>query len=734
MAKKRDMKEMITELISQKDRIRCIGIVAHIDHGKTTLSDSLVAAAGMLSTQVAGDARWLDFDEEEQKRGITINSGNVSMVHEVGGQEYLINLIDTPGHVDFGGEVTRAMRAVDGALVLVDAVEGAMPQTETVLRQALREKVKPILFINKTDRLITELKLTPQEMQQRFTKIIAKVNKLIERYAPPEYKKDWQVSVPHGTVGFGSAVDKWAVTVDIMKSSGIGFKEVLDAYAKGDISELQEKAKPHVAILDMVAKHLPSPVEAQKYRVPRIWRGDEDSEVGKAMIECRDDGPLMGIITKIVNDPHAGEVATVRIFSGRLKAGDTIALVGARSEERLQQVVFYKGPFRVTIDEMTAGNIAGIVGLKSAKAGETVADSLDVTPFEEIKHIFEPVVTKALEPESARDLPKLVEVLIKMSKEDPTFKVDINQETGEILISGMGELHLEIKEKFIERDWKVKVKTSPPIVVYRETVAGTAGPVEGKSPNKHNKLYMTVAPLEKPILDAIKNGDIPEGNIRKGKDQKTVEAFVAAGMKKDVARKVISVFNNNVIIDQTRGVIHLGEIMESVLEGFREIMTHGPLTFDKGTGIKVLINDAKLHEDSIHRGPAQIIPAARDAIKNAMLAAGAMLLEPIQTIRIDSPLEHMGSVTGLVQGRRGAVLEVEQDEAGDHVAVIADVPVANMFGFTSSLRSATNGMAYWSLRDSRFEPLPRELQKQVILETRKRKGMKEEIPDTAYLS
>ncbi|HDR53588.1 MAG TPA: elongation factor EF-2 [archaeon] len=731
MAKKKDMKEMIEDLMHNKVQIRNMGIVAHIDHGKTTLSDSLVAAAGMLSHSVAGDARWLDSDEEEQQRGITINAGNVSMVHEVEGKDYLINLIDTPGHVDFGGEVTRAMRAVDGALVLVDAVEGAMPQTETVLRQALREKVKPLLFINKTDRLIKELKLTPQEMQARFAKIIAKVNQLIERYAFPEYKQKWQVSVPAGTVGFGSAVDKWAVTVDIMKGKGIGFKEVLDAYSAGDISELQKKAEPHVALLDMVAKHLPSPLEAQPYRVPRIWRGDPESVEGKAMTECKDDAPLMGIITKIVNDPHAGEVATVRIFSGKLVTGAEVALVGSRSHERLQQVVFYKGPFRVRADEMTAGNIAGVVGLKSARAGETLATNMEIDAFEEIKHIFDPVVTKALEPKSARDLPKLVEVLVKMTKEDPTFKADINKETGEILISGMGELHLEIKEKFIERDWKVGVKTSHPLVVYRETVTQQAGPAEGKSPNKHNRLYFTVAPVEDKLKQMIADGTIPEGVIRKGKDDKTVHALMEAGMPKDVARKAIAIYNGNIIIDQTRGVIHLGEIVESILVGFNEIMDRGPLAWEKTTGLKILINDAKLHEDSIHRGPAQIIPAARDAVREAMLMAGARLLEPIQTIRVDSPIEHMGSVTSLVQGRRGRVLDVEQE--AEHVAIIADIPVASMFGFTSDLRSATNGMAYWSLQDSRFEPLPKELLVSTVLDIRKRKGMKEEVPATSFL-
>ncbi len=733
MAKKKDLKELFLEMMHNKERIRNIGIVAHIDHGKTTLSDSLVAAAGMLSENIAGEARWLDSDEEEQKRGITIFSGNVSMIHSLDGTEYLINLIDTPGHVDFGGEVTRAMRAVDGALVLVDAVEGAMPQTETVLRQALRERVKPVLFINKVDRLIKELQLTPEEMQQRFLKIIAKVNKLIDRYAPEEFKKKWQVSVQDGTVGFGSAIDRWGITVEVMKSTGIGFKQVLDAYRNGTVEELRKKAPLHISILDMVIRHLPSPLEAQKYRIARIWRGDLNSGRGIAMQKCDENGPLMAVITKIINDPHAGEVATVRIFSGKIKAGQEIYLVGARSKERVQQVAFYKGPFRILIEEMTAGNIAAIIGLKSAQAGETIADRLEVDTFEEIKHLFEPVVTKALEPENPKDLPKLVEILVKMAKEDPTMKVDINQETGEILISGMGELHLEIKEKFIIRDWKIPVKTSPPIVVYRESVSRKSREFEGKSPNKHNKLYVVVEPLEDAIYEKIFSGEIPEGVIRKGKDDRIVEEFMKAGLPKDVARKVVAVKNGNVLIDQTRGIVHLGEIIESVINGFYEVMERGPLAFEKCAKVKVLLMDASLHEDSIHRGPAQIIPAMRDAVKQAMLDGGAHLLEPIQTIRVDAPMEYMGSLTGLVQSRRGRVLEILQEE-GDHVAVVADVPVSNMFGFTNDLRSATNGMGYWSLMDSRFEPLPRELQVQTILKIRKRKGMKEEVPASTFFS
>ncbi|MBR9680510.1 MAG: elongation factor EF-2 [Candidatus Altiarchaeota archaeon] len=726
MAKKTDLKELLQELAVDKNKIRNIGIVAHIDHGKTTMSDSLVAAAGMLSESVAGDARWLDSDQEEQDRGITINSGNVSMVHEIEGQNYVINLIDTPGHVDFGGEVTRAMRAVDGALVLVDAVEGAMPQTETVLRQALRERVKPILFVNKVDRLIKELQLTPEEMSTRFTKMIAKINKLIERYAPEEKKKEWQVGVKEGTVGFGSAIDRWAINIDVMKSSGIGFKQILDTYKEGKQEGLAEKVSLHETLLAMVIKYLPSPAVAQKYRIARIWRGELDSPEGKAMQSCDDNGKLLGIITKIVNDPHAGEVANLRLFSGKIRSGQDVALIGAKTMERVQQVALYKGPFRIQVKEATAGNIVGLIGLKSARAGETVAETLDTDPFEEIKHIFEPVVTKAMEAENPKDLPKLVEVLVKMNKEDPTTKVDVNQETGEILLSGMGELHLEIKEKFIKRDWKIPVRTSPPIVVYRETVSQLGREYEGKSPNKHNKLYITVEPIEPAVLEKMNAGDIPEGVLRRGKDDKVRKAFIDAGYSKIDAKKIITVRGNNVLVNATKGIVHFNEIEDSVLVGFNEVMDRGPLAFEKCSAIKVSIRDAKLHEDSIHRGPAQIIPAVRDGVKGTMATSKALLLEPIQTIRIDVPMEHMGSVTTLVQGRRGKVLEVIQEES-EHVAIIADIPVAKMFGYTSNLRSATNGMGHWSLINSRFEPQPRDLREETILSIRRRKGMKETI-------
>ncbi|MDK2876691.1 MAG: elongation factor 2, partial [Archaeoglobaceae archaeon] len=225
--------EKIEELMWKPERIRNMGIAAHIDHGKTTLSDSLLAGAGIISDGLAGQQLYLDFDEQEKERGITINAANVSMVHEYNGEDYLINLIDTPGHVDFGGEVTRAMRAVDGVIIVVDAVEGVMPQTETVVRQALKEGVKPVLFVNKIDRLIKELQLTPQQMQERLIKVINDVNKLIKSMKPDKFN-EWKIEVAKGNVAFGSALQKWGVSVKSQKDTGIGFKEVYEYLKKGE--------------------------------------------------------------------------------------------------------------------------------------------------------------------------------------------------------------------------------------------------------------------------------------------------------------------------------------------------------------------------------------------------------------------------------------------------------------------------------------------------------------------
>ena len=730
MGRKEDNIAKAMKLIENPVRIRNMGIAAHIDHGKTTLSDNLIAGAGMMSEELAGKQLLLDFDEQEQARGITINAATASMVHPFDGDEYLINLIDTPGHVDFGGDVTRAMRAVDGAIIVVDAVEGVMPQTETVIRQALKEKVKPVLFINKVDRLINELKLNGDEMQKRFLRVITDVNKLITKYAPKEFQTDWQVNVQDGRVAFGSAYNNWAISVPAMKSFGVSFKDIVDMVQAGQQRELAKKAQLHKIILNMVIRHLPNPFEAQKYRIPQVWKGDLDSEIGKSMQSCNFHGPVSMMIIKIIIDPHAGEIAVGRVFSGTLRKGSELYIVGQGATKfKVQLLSMMVGPDRISVDEMAAGNIAALVGLKAAIAGSTVSSIPNMDPFEPMQHYTDPVVTLAIEAKHTADLPKLIDVLRSVSKADPSIQVEINQETGEHLISGMGELHLEVTMYRIKNDYKVEVQTSDPLVVYRETIDRKGGPFEGKSPNKHNRFYFEVEPLSEAAIQLIKDGVLPQGS--KFKNKKTIQdELEKAGFSREEARGIVVVEGNNIMTDVTKGIQYLDETMELLIESFIEVMQKGPLANEKVYGIKARLVDAKLHEDSIHRGPAQVIPAGRNSLYGAMTMGKRVLMEPMQKVFINVPQEIMGSVTNEIQQRRGGVEEMNQE--GDDLVVVAKIPVSGMFGFASAIRSATGGKVLWSSENYGYQRVPPEIQKEIVGKVRERKGLKAEPYDEAY--
>lgn len=727
MAEKETQLQKMKRLSDKQENIRNICTSAHIHHGKTALTDNLLAAAGMMSEAAAGSlekgmATWQHADEQE--RLLTVDAANVSMVHAFDGQEYLINLIDTPGHVDFGGNVTRAMRAIDGTVVLVCASEGIMPQTEAVIKQALRERVKPVLFINKVDRLITELQFTPEQMQQRFLKIVMEFNKLIESIAEGEFKKKWQVDIANGSVAFGSARENWATSVPYMKKKGISFKDIIDLY-RGGMTEQQrqdwvwEKAPVHEVLLDMVIRHLPNPMESQKYRVPKIWRGDLESEFGKDLLSCNRKGRLAFVVTRILIDPKSGrEISAGRLYSGTVKEGMQVYLNMAKQQQRVAQVMMYQGIKPEIIGEVPAGNVLALSGI-SATAGETITSEPE-HPFEELKHIFEPVITKAIEPMKPQDLSKLVEVLRKVAKEDPSVKVEINQETGENLIRGMGELHLEIIENRIVTEKNVQVKTSPPIVVYRETVTKQGPEAEGKSPNKHNKVYMYVEPLEPHVRELIRNGDLPEGRIKK-KDLAIRDSLVDVGYDNDTALSVKNIYKGNIFIDETKGIVQIGEVMELLLDGFEQVMDGGPLAREPCFGVKVVMSDLKLHEDAIHRGPAQMYPAVRESIKTSMMGAGPSIFEPMQTHLIDAPFEYTGDITKLIMNKRGQVLELNQE--GTISMVKAKLPVAEMLGWSSDLRSATGGRGTSSLMDQVFERLPSELQDKIVRQIVQRKGL-----------
>jgi len=719
--------QKIVRISKDPIHIRNIATSAHIHHGKTAFTDNLLAAAGFMSQASAGDldkgmATWQHSDEQE--RLLTVDAANVSMVHKFEDSEYLINLIDTPGHVDFGGNVTRAMRAIDGTIVLVCASEGIMPQTETVVKQAIRERVKPILFINKVDRLIKELKLTPEKMQERFVKIIENFNNLIEEIAEPEYKQKWKVNIMDGSVAFGSARDNWGLSIPFMKKRNVTFKDIINMYSIPN--EEREKwcwtnAPLFEVILDMAIKHLPNPLEAQKYRIPKIWHGDLDSEFGKNLLNCNSNGKPAFVITRIVFDPISGkEISAGRLFSGKMEKGMQAYLNNAKQYQKVQQVLIYNGVKPEAVDWIGAGNVIAISGILGY-AGETITLEPE-HPFTELKHIFEPVITKAIEAVKPIDLPKLIDVLKKVAKEDPSIKIEIDEETGEHLLHGMGELHLEIIENRIRTEKNVEVKTSPPIVVYRETVFKPSPEVSGKSPNKHNVFFMTIEPLENAVYESIKKGDIDEGRIKK-KDEKLWNTLNSLGVSNDEARQYREIYGSCVFLDKTKGVVQIGEVLGLIMDAFEQVIDQGPLSREPCTKLKISLVDVKLHEDAIHRGPAQVYPAVRDAIKEGMAKATPIMLEPLQIHLIEIPFTFLPEITKLVSSKRGQMLEVNQE--GNTVMVRAKLPVGEMLGWSSDLRSATEGRGTSSLVDQMFEKMPNELQDKIIKQIRQRKGLAE---------
>jgi len=473
----------------------------------------------------------------------------------------------------------------------------------------------------------------------------------------------------------------------------------------------------------MVIGHLPPPNVAQKYRIPHIWRGDLTTPLAKNMVECNENGPLAMMVVKIILDPHAGEVAIGRMFSGKIQRGQELYVIGMPNKNRVQQTNVMVGPDRIPIDYVSAGNIVAATGIRDAIAGSTVTDDPEAEPFERIVHVSEPVVTVAVEAKNTKDLPKLVEVLRLISKADPSIQVQINQETGENLMSGMGELHLEITEYRIRNDHKMEIVCSEPIVVYRETVSKPSPhKFEGKSPNKHNRFYIEVEPLPENIVKAIYNNELPE-NVKKYKKE-TAKILQDLGMDKDVAKGVFGVHGLNIITDTTKGIQHLFETRDLIMEAFDEVMKSGPTVSEPCQGVLVKLVDAKLHEDAIHRGPAQVIPAARNAIYGAITISEPTLLEPMQKVFISTPQEIMGDASRELNSRRSEVKDIKT--VGDSVEIEAKAPVAEMFGFASAIRSATGGRVLWNTENMGFEPLPRQLKDPVIKKIRERKGLKPE--------
>ena len=715
--------EQVLKIIKDKNQIRNFGVIAHVDHGKTTMSDSLLAHSGIIAPSAAGKALALDYMKEEQERGITIVQANVTLHYKQGDDEYVINMIDTPGHVDFSGRVIRSLRAIDGAVVVCDAVEGIMTQTETVTRMSLEERVRPVLYINKIDRLIKELRLTPEAMQEKLANVVTSFNNLIDTYAEPEYKEKWKVSIQDGSVTFGSAKDKWGFNVDIMKKKGVSFKDVITAYSdEGDVNDLVEKVPLAEAILGMVVKHHPPPHVAQKYRVPKIWKGDLDSDIGKAILNCDDNGPAVMMVVNMQMDPAAGPVAIGRLFSGTLKDGDTVNLIDTHREARIQSVNFFMGNQREMVGELSAGNIPALLGLTEARAGQTLSTTKGIEVFEGIKYVSEPVVQMAIEPKHPKDLPKMIEILKRLTIEDPNLIIKINEESGETIMAGMGVLHLEIATNQI-KEAGLELVTSEPLINYRETITQPTEPIMAKSPNRHNKIFMRVEPLEPEIAEMCRTGELGEM-----KDKKEMTKILRDhGWEPDVAKKVMRFDSRgNIMINGTKGVQFIDESSDSILSGFDDVMKEGPLAREQMRDCKFTFTHFVPHEDTAHRGLSQLGPASRRACLASVLLAQSVILEPILGIEVRVPQDLVGNVASVLSGKRGKVIDMQQK--GVVSIVIGEVPASETFDISQVMRGQTAGKAMWNTFFKAWSPIPKSLVAQLIPDIRKRKGLSPEPP------
>ncbi|KAF8347045.1 P-loop containing nucleoside triphosphate hydrolase protein [Amanita rubescens] len=812
--------------------IRNMSVIAHVDHGKSTLTDSLVSKAGIIAAAKAGDVRFTDTREDEKERGITIKSTAISMYFEVDkeeisaikqkteGSEFLINLIDSPGHVDFSSEVTAALRVTDGALVVVDCVEGVCVQTETVLRQALTERIKPVVIINKVDRALLELQVNKESLYQSFLRTIESVNVIVSTYHDTALG-DVQVYPDKGTVAFGSGLHGWAFSlrqfaaryakkfgVDKEKmmaklwgdnyfngatrkwtTNSIGadgkpleraFNQfvldpifrIFDAvmnFKKDAINTMLEKLEVKLtqeerdlegkallkvfmrkflpagdSLLEMIVINLPSPATAQRYRVETLYEGPMDDESAIGIRDCNPKGPLVLYVSKMVPTTDKGRFyAFGRIFSGTVRAGPKIRIQGpnyipGKKEDlfvkAIQRTVLMMGRYVEPIEDCPSGNICGLVGIDQflLKSG-TLTTSETAHNMKVMRFSVSPVVQVAVEVKNAADLPKLVEGLKRLSKSDPCVQAWIS-ETGEHIVAGAGELHLEICLKDLQEDHAgVPLKISDPVVPYRETVKAESSIVAlSKSPNKHNRLFLT---------KAIENGKISSRDDFKVRARILADEF---GWDVTDARKIWcfgpDTTGPNLLVDVTKGVQYLNEIKDSCIAALQWATKEGACAEENMRGVRFNVLDVTLHADAIHRGGGQIIPTMRRVCYAACLLATPGLQEPIYLVEIQCPENAIGGIYSVLNKRRGQVFSEEQRPGTPMFTVKAYLPVSESFGFNGELRSHTAGQAFPQCVFDHWDIMPgTPIEKgskleEIVTKIRTRKGLKPEIPsiDTYY--
>lgn len=735
LVKQADEIKRLLKALPIKQR-RIFSIVAHIDHGKSTTCDYLLARVGMLSHDLAGEKRITDSDPEEQQRIITIFTTVVNLLYNYEGKDYLIQLNDTPGHISFTGEVSRAIRASDGIILLIDAVEKIMTQTETNLYLALKERCKPVVYINKVDRLIAELGLTPKEVVTQIDSTIAGVNELIEKYAPEEFKKEWKVSFTDGSVAIGSAKDGWGLTFDTLrkkfKDPKAGLLKVFEKYKEGDIRWLRENLPLDEALLEMIIKHLPDPETAQKYKIPVIWQGDKDLDAYKAMLKVDPDGPLIGMITKIFVHHKTFRTTLIgRIWSGTLRKGQQLYLLSAGTVATPQRIGVMEITDILDVDEIPAGNMFAMTGFM-VPAGEAFVEKgyadqiMELIEdgrfgFEPIPYASDPVVSRTIKPKSPQDIDKLGEAARLWTMADPTASFFLDKESGTYVLQGIDPLQIEILVKRIAK--KVPIEVGEPIIVYRERVKKRGEEIWTKSPNGLNRIKLYIEPLEEEVAQAIR-----EGKIKLAMDAKKRAMILRKefGWPTDLSRRIIDITGTNMLIDNTTGVQRFERIRDYVIATFKDFVNGCVLAKEPAQNLKVVITDAFVHVDPAHTQMPQIFPMVFSGLAISFLTGEPTLYEPILRIDVKVPHTYMGSIITELQKKRGKVMDTIVTEDTTHI--VAKIPAAETTDLAEILRSISSGRAFFGYQFYSWEEVPSSIRLDVIKSIRKRKGLSEEIP------
>jgi len=733
MSRRVKMTEDIVKMMENREFIRNLALIGHIDHGKTTLSDSLLAEAGLLSEAIAGEARVLDYLEEEQRRGITMKSTNISLYYEQslkGSKPFLINLVDTPGHLDFSGKVTRALRLADGVVVIVDSVEEVSSQTETVVRQALEEAVRPLLFINKIDRLFNELKLDMDGIKAKFTRIITDFNKLLDMYGNELAKTHWKVSAEKGSVIFGSALHRWGFVIPQLLRKEKNLEYFKEIYQSSNHKKLVKEFPVWESTLAAVVNFLPNPIEAQKYRIETIWGGDLSTSVGEALKNCDPKGPAVVFLSKVQKIKNR-LIGTGRVFSGTIHRGQPMWLVNAQDKANINQLSLFMGSRTESVTDIPAGNIAAIGGIKMIRSGETLYDTQskkDATSFESVHYVSDPVVTVAVEPDMLKNLDKLQEILEEIMIEDPNIIAEISQDSGECLMSGMGPLHLEVvANTFKERG--VEVTVSKPSSVFRESILNSSSSIEVNSPNSKNLIRLQISRLEKKTTEYLRKAkkSVLDYEYRREKELPPQTQFTPEQAKGiwniDIYQNVIMyVPNESKQGNKDKDNNNISEeIRRELIRAIMGVCHHGILAHEPMAELQILIQDIVISSNPDEANYFELSTMVNQAFRQAVKEAKAVLLEPIFKLLISTPEEHIGTVTSLVSQFHGKILDITQDVY--RTQITAKMSVRQSIEFAQEIRSATSGRVFWQNLFDQFTPVADHQLDDIIQSIKFRKGL-----------